>query len=164
MLHVNPLLREQGFMARLFDMTLPEMYFASGLTDFREECRRLKPTSFMRTIGYTIPLRPGAKNFLGRSVINFFGLKYLEICDGTAALLQDNEQYLYARLHDPEGHYRDCEEQNIYSGDTVQLVTILYDTRDGASQLIAIRKHLEIPASDLNSADVRDLVPAFGFS
>ncbi|KHO48110.1 MAG: hypothetical protein QT00_C0001G0122 [archaeon GW2011_AR5] len=165
MLHINSLLQEKGFLGRLFDMTLPETYFATGISDFWRERRELKPTSYMRTFGYTLPFRPGGKHLLGRTVITFFNVKYLGIDDSAICLYDDDiQRHIYARVHDIEGHCKTREEQGIMDEDTVQLACILYDPRDDSSQLIAIRKHLDMPAPDLSRADIHDLMPALGFS
>lgn len=162
MLHLNPLLREQGFLGSLFDMTIPETYLAESLPDFLKERRGAKPTSYIRTIGYTLPLRPGGKHLLGRSAVIFFDLKYWELGDTDIALSDDTE-FIYTRPHDPEGHYKSCEEQGITSEDRVQLACILYDPREDSQQLIAIRKLLDIPAPDAGRVDVRNLVPSLAF-
>ena len=164
MLHINPLLQEQGFLCRLFDMTLPEIYLATGISDFFECRRGLKPTSYMRTVGYTLPLRPGGRRLLGRAVVNFFNVKYLKIDDSSVCLYDDIHEHIYARVHNMEDHRKAREEQGLLDEDKVQLASILYDPVDYSSQLIAIRKHLDMTVPDLSRASVHDLMPVFGFS
>lgn len=63
MIHANPLLCEYGFSGFLLGMTLPEVYFAANISDFLDERCTVKPTSFLRTVGYVLPLRTGGTNF-----------------------------------------------------------------------------------------------------
>lgn len=164
MQHVNPEIRKAGISGFLLDMTLPEIYFATSIADFLDEKKNVKPTSYLRSFGFTLPLRPGGNNLIGRAMINFFDVTYMTHDDNPAIIdLEDEINRMTVGLHAPNDHYKSAEEQGLRSGDRIQLASVLYDPRRDSVQLIAARKQLNIPTSDLSRANIQELMPAFGF-
>ncbi len=165
MLHANPEVRKVGISGLLLDMILPEIYFATSINDFLDARRTIKPTSYLRSFGYTLPLRPGGSNLVGKALIYFFNFRYhTNRYNPNIINLEDHKCSLTVSLQTPQDHYKSAEEQGLISGDLVQMAAVLYSLRQDSVNLIGVRKILNIPNPDASRVDIKELMPALGFS
>lgn len=86
MIHLNPLALNTGTLEQKFSATIgPQMYWANGVDDFLKEKQNVVPSDIWKVISWTLALRHGGGNFLGKALIFLHNLQYQEI-NYTAAI------------------------------------------------------------------------------
>ena len=169
MIHINPLLREKGGLAYLFDLTLPESYLAISVNDFLTDRNTVVPTSKLRKWGWTLAYRSGGTFLEGRALIHILNIEYNKEND-FSAILKDRGigplvQEIVMHFHNPEERLQSDKEQGLNNGKwhRVDYLGLIYDPSEShEAEIVAVKKNMDLPSDILTTANALEFAHAIG--
>ena len=153
MIHLNEVWKQQGLASQIGELTQPQVYIASTISDFLDAMQGVKPTSFLRAY---INLNP---HLHGKSIINVPNVIYTRMAPDRVKL-EDLSAELEVGVRSVQELERMIQQQEISNEDKIQFAIISYQRSDNRSYIYDLQKSINAPKPELAPPVLADFAPA----